>query len=336
MELDRLAPGPLVVLGDLDADDAERIAYARGDAETRFLVRFFSDLREYEARGLRVAAAWWPELDESVAAVVVFHAREREVTELRLASAAHAFPRAQEIFVVGHNKLGTGNIHKNIGKHFDEADKLASARHSALVRFAKPKDDGLPNTEAGWWQSWQLPLDGASHTIWDLPGVFARGSLDRGTAMLLECAPDHRGDRVLDLGAGSGVISIARGLRSPTAQLTLVEHDILAVASARRNIDALGLSERAEVIFGDIDALPNDRYDSVVTNPPFHAGSQVTTDTTKGWFGRMKSLLRPGGDLTLVANRHLPYADALDAAFKQVRVVKEDSKFRVWNARQPR
>lgn len=336
LEIERLAPGKLVVIGDLDADDAEKLSHERGDASTRFIVRFFSDLESFRERELQVDAQWWPDVDESVQAVVIFHAREKEATDLRVAAAVAAFPQVREIFVVGHNKLGTGNLHKRFSKWFKEADKVASARHSALLRLAKPLEGAFPQTPDAWWKSWTLNLEGTAYTIWDLPGVFSRGELDRGSEMLIQNAHDFRGDHVLDLGAGSGVLSIARALRSPTADLTLVEHDILAVASAERNLRELGLSDRAKVIFGDVESVLPGRFDSVLTNPPFHAGSVMTTETTLRWLETMKQLLRPGGDLTLVANRHLPYAEPLDKAFKQVRVMDEDSKFRVWNARQPR
>lgn len=328
--------GSLRIHGDILAEDAARVAYERGESETSFVVRFHSDFVAFKELDLQVEAAWWPTPDPTVEAVVVYHSREKELTELRLAAALHAYPQVKELFIVGHNKLGTGNLHKRLAKQFAEADKVASARHSALIRVAKPRANTLRVQPEDWWESWDLRLDGEVHTIWDLPGVFSRGSLDRGTEMLIQSARDFRGHRVLDLGAGSGVVSIARGLRSPEAQLTLVEHDIFAVASAQRNIEALGLADRAQVIFGDMDSVADQRFDSVLSNPPFHAGSRMTTETTLRWFEGMKAILRPGGDLTLVANRHLPYADALDRAFKQVRVVDEDTKYRVWNARQPR
>lgn len=336
LEFERLGPGPLVVLGDLDADDAEKLTFAREDAQTRFLVRFFSDQESYKDRDLKVAAQWWPEPDADVEHVVIFHSREKETTDLRVASALQAFPKAKEIFIVGHNKLGTGSLHKRFAKWFEESDKVASARHSALLRLARPIEGAMPQAQDDWWKSWELTVDGATHRIWDLPGVFSRGELDRGSEMLIRNAHDFRGDNVLDLGAGSGVLSIVRALRSPSAQLTLVDHDIMAIASAERNIRELGLDTRANVIFGDAEEVLPGRFDAVLTNPPFHAGSRMTTATTLRWFEMMKQLMRPGGELTIVANRHLPYADPLDKAFKNVRVVDEDTKFRVWNARQPR
>lgn len=336
LELRRLPQGPLVVLGDLDADDATALSYEWTDAALRFVVRFHGDLEAYKERELTVEAAWWPAPDPDVRAVVVFHSKEKEATDMRIASALASYPGAQEIFVVGHNKLGTGNLHKRYAKSFGESDKVAVGRHSAIVRLAKPIAGANPADPAAWWRSWSWTFDGETRTVYDLPGVFSRGELDRGSEMLMRMAPDLRGDDVLDLGCGIGLLGFARALRSSTARVVLVDHDIHAVTSAQRNIEALGLADRVSVVFGDMNALSGKRFDTVISNPPFHAGSAVTTETTLRWIADMKKVLRPGGDLTLVANRFLAYAEMLDKTFKQVRLLDEDTKFRVWYARQIR
>lgn len=336
LELRRLPHGPLVVLGDLDADDAAALSYEWPDGAVRFVVRFHGDLEAYKERELAVDAAWWPEPDPNVRAVVVFHSKEKEATDMRVASALASFPGATELFIVGHNKLGTGSLHKRYAKNFVESDKVAVGRHSAIVRLSKPIDGQNPADPAAWWKSWAWSFDGETRTVYDLPGVFSRGELDRGSEMLMRVAPDLRGDDVLDLGCGIGLLGLARALRSPTARVTLVDHDIHAVASAQRNIEALGLSDRVRVLFGDMNAVAGQRFDTVITNPPFHAGSAMTTETSLRWIEDMNKVLRPGGDLSLVANRFLAYVDALEKTFKQVRVLEEDSKFRVWYARQIR
>ena len=44
-------------------------------------------------------------------------------------------------------------------------------------------------------------------------------------------------------------------------------------------------------------------------------------------------LLRSGGWLWLVANRHLPYGPVIRAAFPRAEVVSEDPRYRVWRGR---
>lgn len=337
LEIERLAPGKCVVMGDVDADDAEAIAYVTGVENTTFIVRYFGDEQALRERGLQAQSSWWPARDEEVQSVVIFHAKERLATDLRVASSMEAFPNARERFVLGHNKLGISSVTKRFKGAFQEVDKVGTGRHSAMVRLAKPVEGAeVLAPQDAWWSQWTLDLGDRSVPLYDLPGVFSRGELDAGTRMLIDHAPALRGDDVLDLGCGVGTIGIARALKLESAKVVLVDHDFFAISAARRNVEALGLSDRVSVVYGDIESVRGRRFDSVVTNPPFHQGSEVTTSTTLRWLEKMKEVLRPGGDLTLVANRFLAYADPLDAAFKQVRVLYEDGKFRLWYARQVR
>ena len=47
-------------------------------------------------------------------------------------------------------------------------------------------------------------------------------------------------------------------------------------------------------------------------------------------------LLRPKGQLVLVANRHLPYEADLELAFSQVTVLVQEAGFKVIHARSPK
>lgn len=335
LERDRIADGPLVVLGDQDADDAEQLHYELDPHAVRFYVRYFSDLQNYRERDLHADAAWSPAKDPEVQTVVVFLSREKDVTELRVAAAVQAFPNLKEIFLVGHNKLGAKSIHKRFAKQFDEVDKITSARHSALVRLAKPRPAASTAIDEAW-RTWTLPIDGKEQTVYDLPGVFSRGELDRGSELLIQALGANEQSRVLDLGAGSGVLSLAYAQRVPNAELTLVDHDAMAVASAQKNLEAAGLTARAKAIFGDVESVRGQRYDLVISNPPFHAGSEMTTATAEKWFKAIQGLLHRGGELILVANQHLPYATPLQESFADVQTIEEDSRYRVWRARKPR
>lgn len=335
LERERFDAGPIVILGDQDADDAELLVHELEDLECRFYVRYHSDLEQYEERGLTVDASWQPAVDPTVQTAIVFLSREKDVTELRVAAAIKAYPNVQEIFLLGHNKLGARTIHKRFRKQFKEVDKIASARHSGLIRLAKPRPEATDVLEEVW-KSWTLDVDGTPLEIEDLPGVFSRGSLDRGSEMLIQSLGGRTQKRVLDLGCGAGVLSIAYATRVPDAKIFLVDHDAMATGSAQRNIEAHGLDQRATVIFGDVQSVADRQFELVITNPPFHVGSEMTTATAERWFASVKKLLEPGGEFILVANQHLPYGKKLEESFANVKILEEDSKFRIWSASKPR
>lgn len=85
-------------------------------------------------------------------------------------------------------------------------------------------------------------------------------------------APAEAPLRVLDLGTGSGAVALALARARPAWQVTAVDLSEAALAVARDNAAALGLT-RMRFLQGDwFDALPRgERYALVVGNPPYVA-----------------------------------------------------------------
>ena len=75
------------------------------------------------------------------------------------------------------------------------------------------------------------------------------------------------------------------------------------------------------------------RYDVIVTNPPFHAlPGDARPDIGRAFIAAAGEALKPDGVLWLVANRQLPYEEALGANFASVRVVAQRDGFKVVEA----
>ncbi len=79
--------------------------------------------------------------------------------------------------------------------------------------------------------------------------------------------------RVLDLGTGSGAIALAIASEWPESRVTATDASPDALALARENAQATGLSARIEFAEGDwFDAVPaDDRFEVIVSNPPYIA-----------------------------------------------------------------
>jgi 16S rRNA (guanine1207-N2)-methyltransferase len=82
----------------------------------------------------------------------------------------------------------------------------------------------------------------------------------------------------------------------------------------------------------DITTGIDQRYDAVVSNPPFHQGRADLPDLGRAFIARAANALVSHGRLLLVANRHLPYEGTLAAHFEQVHTVIEQDGFKVIEA----
>ena len=82
--------------------------------------------------------------------------------------------------------------------------------------------------------------------------------------------PGIRGERVLDLFAGTGAVGI-EALSRGAASATFVEQGRAALGDIRANLDTLGLAGRAEVVAGDalgFVARSRERFDVIFAGPP--------------------------------------------------------------------
>jgi 16S rRNA (guanine1207-N2)-methyltransferase len=164
------------------------------------------------------------------------------------------------------------------------------------------------------------------------PGVFAWDRVDAASAMLAAALPNDLRGRVADFGAGWGYLSLQVLARCPqVASLDLYEADARALALAEAN-----LADRrvpAHFHWQDVAAGVAERFDAIVCNPPFHAlGRGDRPEIGRAFIAAASQALNPGGRLWLVANRHLPYEEALGEGFPQVRTVAQSGGFKVIEA----
>ena len=93
--------------------------------------------------------------------------------------------------------------------------------------------------------------------------------------------------RILDLGVGSGAILCALLTECPAARGLGVDASPAAVAIARRNLEACGLAERADVRLGSWTEGVKGPFDLIVSNPPY-----IRAPTSTVWRARCAISIR--------------------------------------------
>ncbi|MFJ8110924.1 methyltransferase [Streptomyces sp. NPDC096132] len=251
---------------------------------------------------------------------------------LRLAPAVHP----------GTVVIGTGmvkEIHTSTLKLFERIlgpTRTSLARQKARLIFCTPAP-ALSRPANPWPYSYDLPGDvGAlsGRPVVNHAGVFCAERLDIGTRFFLKHLPTTHGTRrVVDLGCGNGIVGTAVALANPEAEVLFTDESFQAVASAEATYKANGVPGHAEFRVGDgLTGVPDGSVDVVLNNPPFHS-HQATTDAT-AWrmFTGARRVLRPGGELWVVGNRHLGYHVRLKRLFGNCETVAGDPKFVVLRA----
>ena len=95
------------------------------------------------------------------------------------------------------------------------------------------------------------------------------------SVLLADFALPKPGERVFDLGTGSGIIPLLLYMREPKAHYQGIEIDEAALSRACRSMDLNDISaEKIHLFYGDIRKInqysPANCADLVVCNPPYH------------------------------------------------------------------
>lgn len=232
----------------------------------------------------------------------------------------------QEMLIIGENRAGVRSA-ESLLKAYGDVAKIDSARRCSLYHF---RLNSVPRfNSADFWQNYTLD----DLQIFSLPAVFSSAGLDHGTRLLLSTfqSSDKLKGSVLDLGCGAGLIGAYLKKRFPAIELTQSDIHAMALASAERTLAENGLTGRvvASDVFSDLDQ----RFDLIVSNPPFHDGIDTAYRAVEDLIAQAKHHLRPNGELRIVANAFLPYPDLLDRAFGKHQVLAKSNTFKVYSAK---
>lgn len=160
--------------------------------------------------------------------------------------------------------------------------------------------------------------------------AFAAGRLDDGTKLLLEALSRADGgwrDReALDLGCGTGIL--AGWLAREGAAVSAVDSSAAAVRSTIATAAANGLPVTVHRAT-DLSFLADASLDVVVCNPPFHKGAAKDSTPAFQMIAGAARVLRPGGELWLVYNSHLPYLRALRRQLGETAIVRRNRHYTV-------
>jgi tRNA1Val (adenine37-N6)-methyltransferase len=130
------------------------------------------------------------------------------------------------------------------------------------------------------------------------------------------------GAKVLDMGTGTGIIPILLEAKTDASHITALEIQEESADMARRSVALNGLSDKIEIVTGDIkeaaDIFDLSSFDAITCNPPYMIGQHGLTNpdapkaiarheilcTLEDVVRNASRLLKPGGSFFMV---HRPF-----------------------------
>lgn len=229
------------------------------------------------------------------------------------------------LLVAMRNDTGASRFERHLAELAGDVQSLS--KHKCRAFWSQRTDKFREDLAAEWRDSadWRL----VNGDFWSRPGLFSWDRIDPGSRLLTEHLPESISGAVADFGCGWGYLSrFVMRHRPNVTSLDLFENDRCALEASRRNLEGLG--REFHLHWHDLaHGVESGCFSYVVMNPPFHQGKE--TDSTLGQtFIRVAArALRKGGQLCLVANKHLPYEATMQSAFSGFRVAAERDGFKV-------
>lgn len=227
-----------------------------------------------------------------------------------------------DLWLAGHNRGGIRSAQAFLSARGWSSQIIGKAKHCALLR-ANPPPVRQPFDLNDYWQV--TPI--GDHQQWSLPGTFSHGRIDQGSALLLPYLNGLKGP-MLDFGCGSGLLSLVAQINQPKLEITAVDHHWLSILSTQETARRNGVSW--QIIWHD--GVPKGRWQTIISNPPFHNGLNVQYEVTQRLLQQAQSAMPRGGTLWLVVNDHLPYGDWLQAHTDSAEEMQHARGYRIWQA----
>jgi 16S rRNA (guanine1207-N2)-methyltransferase len=274
-----------------------------------------------------------PKWENSQDAVLMLIPKGRALTRRWLVQAFHVLKPGGHLYLAGSNRLGIQSLTRDAAQLFGAGTVLGYKKGNRVVEFSRqaahpapPAWASAPGIAPHTWVEFAVTVSDHSLTVCSLPGIFSHDHLDEGTTLLLDNIRIPAGARVLDVGCGYGIIGLSAAIMG-AGLVHLVDSNLLAIAACRRTLALNGI-ENVAVFSGDLlDPVRGNKYDLILSNPPFHAGQAVDYQIARAMIGGSHQALNPSGQLVIVANRFIRYDRLIKEIYGNGSILAESGKF---------
>lgn len=146
------------------------------------------------------------------------------------------------------------------------------------------------------------------------PGVFSHRELDGGARALLKSLRLEPGQRVLDIGCGSGAVGVAAGLRAGAGKVWAMDSNPRAIEATAWAKERNGVLDLSLLLDANGSSVGAGSADVALANPPYYSDFRIA----RLFVQIAAKALVPGGTLLVVTKSADWYVRGLGAAFGEV------------------
>jgi 16S rRNA (guanine1207-N2)-methyltransferase len=264
--------------------------------------------------------------------VLMLPPRQRDEARAMMARAIESTEPGGRVIACVANNEGARSSEADLARLAGRTETLT--KNKCRVYWSGPLNGPADAQLAAEWRELDAVRPIGNGLFVSRPGLFAWDRVDIASVFLAEHFPENATGRAADLGAGFGYLTAQLLARCPKIKtVDLYEAENRALDLARQNLAAQGSRATLNFNWHDVTTGLPKTYDLIVMNPPFHTGAREDRpDIGRRFISVAAASLNGGGQLWLVANRHLPYETVLNESFGTVRKVADQHGYKVVQA----
>jgi len=264
----------------------------------------------------------------NIACISISKSKEESLEFLKLA--LYVLKEDGLIVAIGANDANGKRLVKWMNELGVNVESLSKDKHRVV--YGKKPNEAMSNYSPEY-ELKLIELDDDQFVT--ISGIYGWNKIDVGSDLLTEFLPDDLTGQGADFGCGYGFLSKAVLKNCRKIQFfDLIDADARALVAAQENMDGYGGDATIDYKWIDITDRTQltKQYDFIVMNPPFHEGKKADSNIGINFIINASACLRNNGVLYMVANRHLPYEDALSKNFKKAEKIAEEDGYKVFKA----
>ncbi|MCW5197207.1 methyltransferase [Buchnera aphidicola] len=228
-----------------------------------------------------------------------------------------------DIFIIGQNNIGI-NSTKKLCNPFVHLNKINYKKKCSLYYGIITKKSNFILQKHFKIYIWNNII------IQTLPGVFGYRGLDKGSLLLISTFHKNITGQVLDIGSGSGILSVILKKIAVNTEITLVDNNNIALLCSKNTLRYNNII--GTVLFSNIYSNINNKFDLIISNPPTHCGKKNNFNIIKHIIQNSVKYLKKNGILRIVIHSYISCHKELLKTFNNYTIIKQMNHFCVYQS----
>ncbi|CAL4321544.1 16S rRNA (guanine(1207)-N(2))-methyltransferase RsmC [Buchnera aphidicola] len=230
----------------------------------------------------------------------------------------------QKIFIVGRKKFGIKSIVKFL-KNWIVCKKI-DYRKKCILYY------GINTTSKVFvFKKFIKQYSINNIKITTLPGVFDYKGIDKGSLLMISTfQKSNIIGNVLEIGSGSGILSIILKKIFPKTQITLIDNNSTAILCSKYNLKNNKIN--GAVLYSNIYSKIKKKFHLIISNPPTHYGIHNNNSIIYKIIKNAKKFLYKNGKIRIVVHSYISCKNLLKNIFGNYKIIKNDNHFNIYES----